>query len=350
MVVAPVVAAAVYLFFVATPLYEAQSVIAITKSNENTSGGSTGLLGSSDGPSNLSEVFRADEYINSQALMDSLEAELGLVSMLSGDAIDPVRRLRSISALSWSKQMQFDRFIESSVDIRSELLTLYVRAPSKEQAIDVSQAVLRNAEFQVSQLGEQLFENRQSFAANLRAQAEEQVAEAQAMLVELQLKNQEVDPSVRVATIYARIKDLEFQAQELRNQIHTAEISGVRNTTRTETLKELEVSLHDQIAYERSRLVGGDGSSETPLNDLLMEYELATLNVELGREAVKSAIEAQAEAGREAALNRSLFQVVVPPRTAQTAIYPKVPGILALIFIVCLTAYAAVTTLRGSKT
>ena len=245
--------------------------------------------------------------------------------------------------------MQFDRFVESSIDIRSELLTLYVRAPSKDQAIDVSQAVLRNAELQVSQLGEQLFENRQSFAANLRTEAESQVAEAQTVLVELQLRNQEVDPSVRVERIYSRIKDLEFQAQELRNQIQTAEISGVRNNTRTETMKELEASLQEQIAFERSRLVGGDGSSETPLNDLLMEYELATLGVELGREAVKSAIEAQAAAGREAALNRSLFQVVVPPRTAQTAIYPKVPGILALIFIVCLTAYAAVTTLRASK-
>lgn len=245
--------------------------------------------------------------------------------------------------------MQFDRFVESSIDVQSGLLTLYVRAPSEEQAISVSQAVLRNAEIHVSELGEQLFDNRQSLAADMREAAEKQVAEAQAALVALQLKYQEADPRIRVQNIYSRIKDLEDEAQRLRNEFKAAQIAGVGNSTRMETLAELEASIRDQIRQERSLLVAPDGSSATPLSNFVMEYELASLNVDLAREAVKTAIEAQAQAGQEAALNRSLFQVVVPPGTAQNAIYPKIPGILALVFLICLTAYAAVTTLRDTR-
>ena len=349
MVVGPVMATAVYLFGFATPLYEAQSVIAITKSSDAGSAGSAGLLGGMEKPSNLAEVFRADEYIKSQALMDSLEAELGLVTEFSSNAIDPVRRLRTIPLLSVSKRMQFDRFVESSIDVQSGLLKLYVRAPDEEQAISISKAVLRNAEIQVSHLGEQLFENRESLAAKMRLTAERQVSEAQAALVALQLKYQEVDPRFRIESIYAQIKDLEDEVQRLQSEIEVAKISGVRNKTRTDTLIEMEASLRQQISQKRSQLVAANSPTGTPLNNLLIEYELASLNVEMAREAVETAIEAQAETVQQAALNRSLFQIVVPPRTAQTAIYPKTPGVLALVFVICLAIYGAFHAIRENR-
>ncbi|SLN38007.1 hypothetical protein PEL8287_01849 [Roseovarius litorisediminis] len=350
MVVGPMILVMFYLFVIATPLYEAQSVIAITKSSDAGTGSRSGLLGSLEKPSNLPEVFRAHSYINSQALMDSLEAELALVSELSSDAIDPIQRLRTIPFLSLSKSMQFDRFVESSIDIQSGLLTLYVRAPSNAQAISVSESVLRNAEIQVSTLGQQLFDKRQSHAAEVRAAAETQVADAQASLVDLQFKYQEVDPRNRVESIYARIKELEDEAQRLDNEVQKAEIAGIGDSPQTSKLVALEAHIRDQIKQERSKLVAPNGPSATSLNNLLMEYELASLEVDLAREAVKTAIEAQAEAGREAALSRSLFQVVVPPRTAQTPIYPRKPGTLLLVMIICLTCFAAATTFRAAKT
>ena len=349
MVIAPVVVSMFYLIFVATPLYEARSIIAITKSSDAGSGSRSGLLGGLQKPSNLPEVFRAHSYIKSQALMDSLEAELALVTELSSDAIDPLRRLRTIPVLSLSKRVQFDRFVETSIDIQSGLLTLYVRAPSNAQAISVSEAVLRNAEVQVLALGQQLFDKRQSHAAEVRAASEVQVADAQAALVALQFKYQEVDPKNRVESIYARIKEFEDEAQRLNNDIQKAQIAGVGDSPQTQKIVELEAHIREQIGQEREKLVAPNGSSATSLNNILMEYELASLEVDLAREAVKTAIEAQAEAGREAALNRSLFQVVVPPRTAQIAIYPKIPGTLALIFIISLTCFAGIFAFRAAK-
>lgn len=348
-VILPVLLVAAYLMFVATPLYEARSVIAITKTGNSGSGVQAGLLGGLEKPSNLQEVFRADTYINSQALMDSLEEEIGLVTELSGEAIDPIRRLRTIPVLSVSKRMQFDRFVESSVDVQSGLLTLFVRADSHEQAILVSEAVLRNAEAQVSRLGQMLFDKRQSHAADMRNVAETQVQDAQTALVALQMKYQDVDPKNRVENIYARIKELEDEAYRIDNDIQKAQIAGVGDNRQTEKLIALAAHISAQIDKERAQLVSPDGISPTPLNNMLMEYERAALNLELAREAVRSAIATQAEANREAALNRSIFQVVVPPSTAQAALYPRIPATLAFTLIVCLALFGAVVTLRSGR-
>ncbi|RLJ59545.1 capsule polysaccharide export protein KpsE/RkpR [Litoreibacter meonggei] len=350
MVVAPVLLVAFYLIAVATPLYEARSVIAITKPAESGNASRSGLLGGVQGPSNLSEVFRAHSYVQSQALMDALESELGLITEFSGPAIDPLKRLRTIPALSMSKSAQFGRYVESSVDIQSGLLTLYVRAPSDAQAISVSQAVLQNTEEQVNSLGQQVFNQRQAHATSVREAAEQQVAEAQAALVALQIKYQEVDPRNRVESIYTTIRDLEAEALKLNNEVQKAEIAGIGDSQQTQQTVALEARIRQQIIDERARLVAPDDAPTGSLNTLLMEYELATLELGLARDAVQTALKSQAEAGREAALNRSLFQVVVPPRTAQTAVYPRIPGTLALVLIICLALFSAVTMFRAART
>ncbi len=348
-VLAPVLITAFYLLAVATPLYEARSVVAITKSAETGNGSRSGLLGGVQSPSNLAEVFRAHSYVQSQAMIDALEAELGLVTKFSSNEIDPVQRLRTIPLLSINKSSQFDRYVDSSVDIQSGLLTLFVRAPSEAEAIAISEFVLRNAEGTVYSLGQQIFDQRQSHATRVREAAEKQVAEAQAALVALQIKYQEVDPKNRIESIYATINDLEAEAQKLNSEIQKAQIAGIGDSSQTRQTMELEERIRSQIAEERARLVAPDGSSVGSLNTLLMEYELATLEVDLAREAVQTALKAQAEAGQEAALNRSFLQVVVPPRTAQAAVYPKIPGTLALVFVISLTVFAALYTFRTAR-
>ncbi|EPX78171.1 hypothetical protein [Litoreibacter arenae] len=349
-VIAPIMVTLFYLLVVATPLYEARSVIAITKSTESGNASRSGLLGGVQGPSNLSEVFRAHSYVQSQALMDALEAELGVITEFSGPAIDPVKRLRTVPVLSLSKSSQFSRYVESSVDIQSGLLTLYVRAPDDAQAIVISDAVLRNTEQQVIALGQQVFDQRLEHATNMRIAAEKQVADAQAALIALQIEYQEVDPRNRVESIYTTIKDLEAEAMKLNSEVQKAQIAGIGDSQQTRQTAALEARVRQQIADQRARLVAPDGTSAGSLNSLLMEYELATLELGLAREAAQTALKSQAAAVQEAALNRSLFQVVVPPRTAQVAVYPRIPGTLALVLVICLAIFSGLTMFRAART
>lgn len=348
LVVWPMLLVSAYLALVATPLYEARSVIAITRTGDAGISVQAGLLGG-EKPANLQDVFRADTFIKSRALMDSLEADLGLVSHLSGKTVDPLRRLRDIPFLSISKHDQFDRFVQSSVDVQSGLLTLYVRAETPQKAVLVSEAVLRHAEAQVSRLGQALFDQRLSDAAAMRIAAQEQVKRAQDDLVTLQLRFQDVDPRQRVENIYARIRELEDEAYRTRNEIQKLQIAGVGSSRQTEQLEALVLSLEAQIAQQRAQLVSRDGGTETPLNNMLIDYERATLALDLAREAVRTAIETEAETTREAALNRSHFQVVVPPGTADQPLYPRIFATLLMSLVLCLTIFAGILSLRNAR-
>jgi capsule polysaccharide export protein KpsE/RkpR len=244
--------------------------------------------------------------------------------------------------------MQFDRFVETSVDIQSGLMTLYVRAPSKQKAIEISGVILEATEIQVNTLGQQLFDQRQGHALTALKEAQDRLERTQAELVKLQLKYQQVDPRNRVESIYTLIRDLEEQAQELSSTIQKAEIAGVGNNSQTRQSIELEKSLRAKIEAERSKLVTPIGTSDTSLNSLLIKFELANLNVGLAQDAIKTALTAQSRSGQEAALSRSLFQIVVPPRTAKTALYPKIPGTLALVLLTSLTLLATMTLFRST--
>lgn len=318
----PLAATALYLGVIATPLYEARSVIAITRPGDTGSSVQAGLLGG-EKPVNLQDVFRAATYIKSRAAMEALEAETGFVTEVSGPQIDPLRRLRDLPALSITRHGAFSRFVETSVDVQSGLLTLYVRAPGADRATAVSDAVLADAEAQVARLGQVLFDQRRADAARMRDQAEALVRAAQSRLLTLQMEHQDVDPRQRVENIYARIRGLEEEANRTRTEIQKAQIAGVGTNRQTANLEALLAQLETQIRSERERLVAPGGASGRPLNTMLADHENAKLELDLAREAVREAIEAEIAATREAALNRSIFQVVVAPDTDAIPAYPR---------------------------
>lgn len=220
-------------------------------------------------------------------------------------------------------------------------------AASKAKAIEISQAVLQSTENQVNTLGTQIFDRRQTNVVDTLEMAQAKLTQAQADLVALQINYQEADPRNRIESIYAGIRDLEAQAQELNSAVQKAQIAGVGNSAQTNQTIELEQRVRDKIQEERAKLVTPIGSNEVSLNTLLIEFELANLKVSLAQDAVKTALAAQSQVEQEAALNRSLFQVVVPPRTAETAIYPKSFGTLALIFLISLTVAATLSLFRN---
>jgi len=73
-VLAPVAATIWYLMVIATPLFEARAVIAITKPDDGIANQGANILGQLTGQSDLQEVFMAHEYVHSQALMDRLQS------------------------------------------------------------------------------------------------------------------------------------------------------------------------------------------------------------------------------------------------------------------------------------
>jgi len=339
-VLAPVAAAIWYLTTIATPLFEARVVIAITQPDDGVARQSATILGQLTGSDDLQEVFMANEYVHSQALMDQLQAELALETRFSSNAIDPFQRLRVIPGVPYTKRRQFDRFVESSVNVQTGLLTIYVRDPDQALAVQTAGAIIRDTSNQINLLNDAVLDQRLSLARQAVVNSEAELRDAQADLIAVQIRNGDVDPERSIASVYDSIQSLETEVMQLESDITRAQIAGTIESRSAQESIALKGHLMEQIAALRGRLTTPSTDEASSLNKMVMDYEMASLRVDLAHEAHTSALAALSAAKDQGVLGRSVFQVVVPPRTAAQAVYPRTPSLVTLVAIVAMAFFA----------
>ena len=163
--------------------------------------------------------------------------------------------------------------------------------------------------------------------------------ESQKKLTQLQIVSGEQDPLVHIQSIYQNISQLETQALELKTKIRRAQISGVNDRITTKLLIEHEAELKERIKVYRAELISGDDSEVMPLNSLLIEFDLAKLEVKIASETLSTTLQSLAQVRRDASLAKSQFQVVVQPSTSDLAKHPKVFRGMFLLFIILLASF-----------
>lgn len=346
-VLLPTLLALGYMLRIATPLYEAQAVVVVTQPGTEP-GGDGGLLAAFGGAAELRETFQAHEFLRSRALMEALEAETGIVGQLSSGRMDPLRRLRDLPTFGITRHDQFTRFLRSSVNIQTGLMTLQVRALTPLQATEVAQRAIDLTAAHMNGLGEALVAERLMQADRAVATARQGLRAAQADLTRLQIGSGEIDPRARVEGVFATIEKLTLDAQDLRAEIEQAEVAGAGNTSQVRQLRAREALLQTRIEQQRARLVQPATPTAPSLNTLLLEYELAALEVSIAEEALTAALQSAEAARRDAALSRHVFQVVVPPSPST---HPTAPDALrgALLILILLSAAFAVLRLLVAR-
>jgi len=338
-----------YLSQRAVPLYEAKSIISITKPAKDSNMGLGGLLGAVGGGGDMNETFMADAYIKSKALMDQLEARMGLITYFSGPALDPYMRLREVPFLSSTKVDSFSYFVFSSIDIQTGLLTLYVRAPEPEMAIEISNAVLELTATQINDLSESLFQYRTALARQSVSDARATLTAAQTAFTQLQIDSGVANPAARIEGIYATITKLELDLAEIEGQIQRASVAGQSDDLLTQRLFTLKENIQGLIDQQRARLISPPSGGGRSLNQLLLDYELAALQLRIAEETLSTAFLALANASDDAALAQSQFLIVVPPKTSDFATLPNIPKTGFVAFLVLLSALSLVRLMPSAK-
>jgi capsular polysaccharide transport system permease protein len=324
-VLAPTLLITAYMGLIATPMYEARSVVMVTKAGADNGADLGGILPAFASGANLNEAFQAYEFIKSRALMQRLEEDAGVVTRFSSDAVDPVHRLREMPVLGLSHHAQFGNYVDAAINIQNGLITLYIHAPTPAETVDLSQRVISTTADHINQLAEELFSERVAQADRAVAGARAQLRDAQAALTQMQIDSGEIDPRARVEGVFAAIENLTQESQTLRGEIESAEVAGTGDTVQADRLRERERLLNERIAEQRAQLVSDNPGESPSLNALLLDYELALLEVRIGEETLTTALQSAEKARQDAALGRNFFQVVVPPTPTD---HPARPNIL----------------------
>lgn len=264
-----------------------------------------------------------------EAVMRELEHEIGTVSYYAGAEMDPLARVQSIPELQVTEAWMFSRYLKTVIDIRTGLITMTVRARTAQDATRFSEAILARTEAHVNDLAEALFSEQISQEERTVAQTRENLERARLSLIKVQIASGEANPRARIEGIYGAIASLERDLLDLEAGNARNIIAG-HSETNSEMRKprEQEAPLKARIDTQRTRLI--DDNAGPSLNERLVDYDSALVQVELAERSWAAALLTLEEARYAAALGAARFQVVVPPQTAGIATFPRRMEVTAL--------------------
>ncbi|MCO8146833.1 hypothetical protein NHN26_16615 [Rhodovulum tesquicola] len=331
-VLAPLAAVFGWLTLATKPLYETRAVLTISQPKQESQTAPPGLLGAIGAPQGMAQVFMADEFVRSPAL----------VSAVLDPALAPRLAAEGLGDLVLLSHDALASQIDSSVNIQTGMMTVYARMPEPAQAVALARLVLDLVSTHVDDLGADLRDKRLSVAQDSVNEARASLIEAKRALVALQIEHGELDPRTRIEGIYQMIAGTESEIVALRTELGRVEVAGSGDSYEAKRLRELLEKLDALVERERRSLLEPRGGT-TSLNALLMDYETANQTVSIAEETLSAALASLASAQSEVALGRSVLQVVVPPLAPGK---PEYPRIMVALFITLVIGLAVFFTAR----
>lgn len=347
MVVAPLAVSAWYLYGVAADQYA--STVGFTIRKEEFSSpiemfGGVADLGGGGG----SDADILHEFIQSQQIVETLQAEIGLSELWSRPENDPVFAFDTsgtIEDLHW----RWEWMTRINYDPSSELIEFRVLAFTPEDAQTIAQAVFDESTRLVEELSDIARDDTTRYAEEEVALSVARLKEARRAMSDFRSRNQIVDPTADLEGQMGLLSNLEAQlAQALIEADLLRESTREGDTRITQADRRIDV-IERRIAEERRKLgVGsfdtgaeGDGNYAT----LLTQFESLAVDREFAEQSYLAALAAYEQAQAEARRKSRYLAAYIEPTLAERAEFPRRAVILltGAFFLVSLWAIAALT-------
>lgn len=319
-VVLPGALATAYMFTRAADQY--QSSTAFSVKAEDLSGGLGALQAFTQiTTTNVPDSAILFDFIQSRALVEKVDSELDLVAMFNRVPTDIVF---SLGPEPTAEELldYWQRMVRVTLDTRTNILQLDVRAFSPEDAVAISEATILNSTVLVNELSAIAQEDATRFA-------NEDLAEAEAKLKELRLEirrfrnaNQMIDPTSDVNTQGGVLTALQTQLAESLVERAALAASAPPEDWRLGDLDNRIEAIRSQIAAERAA-IGQSAGTGAALTEVIGQYEELLVDLEFAQNAYTSAMAAVERARAEARRQSRYLAVHIAPRPAEESLYPN---------------------------
>lgn len=323
-VIAPVVATALYMYGVAQDRYA--STMAFTVRSEEGAAASDLLGGlslglSGGGTGNDSDILY--EFIHSQEIVRAIDAELDLRTKFSQGhdrdplmTFDPSGTIEDLTAF-------WERMLRLSYDGSSGLMEIRVLAFTPEQAQEIAKAVLAESTRKINALSDQAREDATRYASEDLTRAEERLRDVTEKMMTFRITNEIVDPQADIQGQMGLLATLQAQLAEALIEFDLISDAGSNDPRIAQAQRRIDV-IQARIDDERNKFgatapeTGGSSYAQT-----IAEYERLTadrLFAEQAHMAARTAFEAsQAEAQRQSRYLAAYIQ----PTLAERADFPQ---------------------------
>jgi capsular polysaccharide transport system permease protein len=257
-VLLPIVAAAAYLWFVATDQYASTVGFSVRREEGaipmDLLGGLAGMTQSSSSDTDI-----LYEYLSSQKLVADMDAKLDLRAMWSKPEGDPYFAFDTSGSIE-DLVDYWQSMVRTSYDSGSGLIEVKVLAFDPADATRVATALLDESALMINALSNVAREGAVRFSRGELATAEENLRKAREAVTVFRVENQIVDPTTDFQTQAGLVASLENQLAEAQIEFDLLGASPETDPRVVQAKRRIEV-IEARIAAERAK-VGSDGARD----------------------------------------------------------------------------------------
>ena len=339
-VMLPVLVAGTYLFTIAKDQYTSTIGFAVRSENITSALGLLGGLASLSGASS-SDTDILYQYIQSQELVEKIDARLDLRSLYSKPDFDPVFAISPDASIE-DLVSYWQRMVRIFYDNGTGLIELRVHAFDPQDARAIAQAISEESGIMINALSAAARADATRYAREELDHAVERLSQARIALTQFRSRTQIVDPLADVQGQMGLLNSL--QQQQASAMI---ELSLTRETARADDPRisqgERRVAvIEGMIAEERRKLgVGSDESGTgSDMSTLVGEFERLSVDREFAEQAYLAALTALENAQAEAQRTSRYLAAYSGPTLAEEALYPRRLVLTGLVLIFSVMIWA----------
>lgn len=267
--------AAIYYGLVAAPMYVSEARFSIR--SQQAASPTSVLQGLAGGASNdkLTDITAVQDYINSQAMLYSLDQEFGLRRTYSQFRIDPLHWLSPNA--SEEKFLRFyRRMIVIKVDREAGIVEIDVRAFDKASAKPLAEAILKRTENFVDGMTQRVRSETMRSAQSELDRARAQTLAARAAVGAFRGATSSVNPSATGAQMQGGQGALEAQAASIQAELAGAMTFNRPDSPAVRQIRARLAAVQAQAARLRAEQgVGGQAGQVTAYEALLAQRDSA---------------------------------------------------------------------------
>jgi capsular polysaccharide transport system permease protein len=261
------------------------------------------------------------DFIQSRALVEKVDAELDLEAVFNRVPGDVVF---SLGPDPTAEELvdYWQRMVRVTLDTRTNILQLDVRAFTPEDAVAISEAAIRHSTVLVNDLSAIAQEDATRFANEDLAESEAKLKELRLQIRRFRNDNQMIDPTSDVNTQGGVLSALQTQLAESLVERAALMPSARPDDWRLGELDNRIEAIRSQIAAERAA-IGQSAGNGTALTEVIGQYEELLVDLEFAQNAYTSAMAAVERARAEARRQSRYLAVHIAPRPAEESLTPN---------------------------
>jgi capsular polysaccharide transport system permease protein len=333
-VVLPTATAAVYYFFIASPVYVSNSSFTVQSVQDQE--GVQSALGSlfRGSESSDDDAANVQVFLQSRDALRQLDTEQDIRDAYGNSKIDLWSRFGGLNPWDKSFESLFRYYSKRIVSVEPStvspsIVDVEVRAFTPEEAYLINKRLLEMGEKVVNQLNERLQQDLVHYAQEEVDDAEKNAEATYVALADYRNSHAIVDTSQQSILQLGMIQSLQQKLIETRNQLAELTRSSANNPQVPALQNQIE-SLESEIAAEMAKTAGGTNS----LASKASEYEKLTFERDFREKELSDALGFLETSRNEAQRKELYLKRIVEPDTPDFPMYPtRIRNVLGTLLL-----------------